>query len=271
MNNVQHVLKMNERELQLGIAGTSASWHEKYADSAWIYVGGLSQELTEGDVLCVLSQFGEIEDFNMPRDKRTGKPRGWCWCKYDDQRSTILAVDNFNGTKLLGRTLRVDHCEHYKLPVELRDRERDNKFAPGAIYENKELASDYTLHKGVDVWAPVETKSKHEKKHKKKRKSAKSETKGKKRKGKVEGDGLLPYDFSEPLPPLLAGEDIPDTFNAQRRQGEVLPPSWRGRFEPGAPSSGRSFVPAPASPVSTTWEERELTRNRSYGGMLRRR
>ena len=44
--------------------------------------------------------------------------------QYEDQRSTELAVDNFNGTKVLGRTLRVDHCEKYKLPKEARLLER---------------------------------------------------------------------------------------------------------------------------------------------------
>eukprot|EP00965_Chrysotila_dentata_P030770 1024956-Pleurochrysis_carterae.AAC.1 len=46
----------------------------------------------------------------MPRDKATGKQRGFAFIAYEDQRSTVLAVDNFNGAKLLGRTLRVDHC-----------------------------------------------------------------------------------------------------------------------------------------------------------------
>ena len=74
-------------------------------------MGGLANELSEGDVICVrtphpapahhgedpapfppqvMSQWGEIEDFNMPREKKTGKPRGWAWVKYEDQRSTIL-------------------------------------------------------------------------------------------------------------------------------------------------------------------------------------
>jgi len=30
-----------------------------------------------------------------------------------DQRSTVLAVDNFNGAKVLGRTIRCDHCQDY--------------------------------------------------------------------------------------------------------------------------------------------------------------
>lgn len=35
---------------------------------------------------------------------------------YEDQRSTILAVDNLNGAKVLERTLRVDHVKNYKQP-----------------------------------------------------------------------------------------------------------------------------------------------------------
>ena len=33
---------------------------------------------------------------------------------YEDQRSTVLAVDNLNGATVLDRTLRVDHVKHYK-------------------------------------------------------------------------------------------------------------------------------------------------------------
>jgi len=49
--------KMNERELSLGLTGTSSSWHREYDDSAWVYVGGLPYDLTEGDVICIFSQY----------------------------------------------------------------------------------------------------------------------------------------------------------------------------------------------------------------------
>jgi RNA-binding motif X-linked protein 2 len=55
-------------------------------------------------------------DLHMPRDKETGKPRGFCFLMYEDQRSTVLAVDNLNGAKVLERTLRVDHVKNYKQP-----------------------------------------------------------------------------------------------------------------------------------------------------------
>lgn len=61
-------------------------------------------------------RYGEIMDINMSRDKETGKPRGFAFLMYEDQRSTVLAVDNLNGATVLGRTLRVDHVKHYKQP-----------------------------------------------------------------------------------------------------------------------------------------------------------
>lgn len=36
------------------------SWHQQYKDSAWIFIGGLNYDLTEGDVICVFSQYGEV-------------------------------------------------------------------------------------------------------------------------------------------------------------------------------------------------------------------
>ena len=76
-----------------------------------MYIGNLPFNLTEGDLLCVLSQWGEVADINLVRDEGTGKSRGFCFLKYEDQRSTVLAVDNFNGAMLLERTVRVDHVE----------------------------------------------------------------------------------------------------------------------------------------------------------------
>ncbi|CAB3238850.1 unnamed protein product [Arctia plantaginis] len=113
MTNVKNVLKLSERELA---NNSKSSWHDQYKGSAWIFVGGLPYDLTEGDVICVFSQYGEIVNINLVRDKATGKSRGFSFICYEDQRSTILAVDNLNGIKILGRTIRVDHCEQYKAP-----------------------------------------------------------------------------------------------------------------------------------------------------------
>ncbi|NXI64013.1 RBMX2 protein, partial [Anseranas semipalmata] len=75
----------------------------------------------EGDVICVFSQYGEVVNINLVRDKKTGKSKGFCFLCYEDQRSTILAVDNFNGIKIKGRTIRVDHVANYRPPKDSDD------------------------------------------------------------------------------------------------------------------------------------------------------
>ena len=45
-------------------------------------------------------RYGEIVNVNLVRDKDTGKSKGFAFLCYEDQRSTILAVDNLNGAKV---------------------------------------------------------------------------------------------------------------------------------------------------------------------------
>ncbi len=67
--------------------------------------------MNEGDLAIVFSQWGDIVDVYLVRDKITGKSKGFAFICYEDQRSTILAVDNFNGYDLCGKTIRVDHVK----------------------------------------------------------------------------------------------------------------------------------------------------------------
>ena len=46
ITNMKNLNKMNDRELEMGLAGTKQSWHYEYKDSAWVFIGGLPYELT---------------------------------------------------------------------------------------------------------------------------------------------------------------------------------------------------------------------------------
>ncbi|SCU94684.1 LAME_0F08636g1_1 [Lachancea meyersii CBS 8951] len=109
MNQIKSIQGLSLKELECGILSFSASWHHEYRDQAYIFVGGLNKELTEGDVLTIFSQYGVPVNIKLARDSETGESKGFGYLKYEDQRSTVLAVDNLNGITIGGRMLRVDH------------------------------------------------------------------------------------------------------------------------------------------------------------------
>ncbi|EDO14308.1 hypothetical protein Kpol_150p1 [Vanderwaltozyma polyspora DSM 70294] len=109
MNKIKAIQKINENELENGVLSPSLSWHDTYKDQAYIYIGRLNKDLTEGDILTVFSQFGVPVDIKLVRENETGSSRGFAYLKYEDQRSTILAVDNLNGAEIAGNAIVVDH------------------------------------------------------------------------------------------------------------------------------------------------------------------
>jgi RNA-binding motif protein, X-linked 2 len=111
MQAIRQTQLLNKRELE-NATPPSASWHADYRDTAWLYIGGLLPELTEGDVCIIFSQYGNPTHLNLIRDKETGKSKGFGFLKYEDQRSCDLAVDNLGGGDVLGRKLRVDHTRY---------------------------------------------------------------------------------------------------------------------------------------------------------------
>ncbi|KAK9315143.1 hypothetical protein V1522DRAFT_232642 [Lipomyces starkeyi] len=122
----RRIAKLNDQELEAGVS-EKGSWHNDYNDTAFIFIGSLPYNLTEGDILTIFSQYGNPVFIKLARDKETGKSKGFAFLKYEDQRSTILAVDNIDGTVVLGRTLRVDHT-YYKNKDDDEELERAMSF-----------------------------------------------------------------------------------------------------------------------------------------------
>ena len=141
MNAIRQTALLNKRELETATP-PSASWHVDYRDTAWIYVGGLPLDLSEGDVVTIFSQFGNPTHLNLIRDKETGKLKGFGFLKYEDQRSCDLAVDNLGGAEVLGRMLRVDHTRYKRKEGEDEDTYRIERMEAEAERESGKRASD---------------------------------------------------------------------------------------------------------------------------------
>lgn len=182
MNKIRAIQELNKKEIEQGMyvaspfqntpicpsyrvfllicqplccSSPNASWHVDYRDTAFVYFGGLPFELSEGDVITIFSQYGEPTFLKLARDRETGKSRGFGWIKYEDQRSTDLAVDNLGGATIGGRMVSVDHArykprddedlEEGKIGWEdIQRREREEKLAAGAGADDTDVggASD---------------------------------------------------------------------------------------------------------------------------------
>ncbi|XP_060941805.1 RNA-binding motif protein, X-linked 2 [Limanda limanda] len=230
LTKVKLINELNEREADLGVK-ESVSWHTEYKDSAWIFVGGFPFELTEGDIICVFSQYGEVVNINLVRDKKTGKSKGFCFICYEDQRSTVLAVDNFNGIKIKGRTIRVDHVKDYRPPKDFEDIDditknlRDEGCAPKATRSASSSSSSSSEEEEQYV-IPVK-KLKKDKKEKKKKKK-------KKKKAERERGGRVSSSASPPLHPPL--HPTPPAVRVKEEQEDNAYDKYNQR---GAPPGGQ--------------------------------
>ncbi|KAJ6250792.1 RNA-binding motif protein [Anaeramoeba flamelloides] len=188
MNVVRSIHELNEQELEMGLVG-EASWHEDFKTSPYIFIGGIDERLTEGDIITVFSQYGTVIDIHLVKDKKTGKSKGYAFLAYEDQRSTILAVDNLNNAELLKRKLRVDHSKDYRpnpLLFEIIDdmeKEKDFFNKIQIVRGNKPTKSkskSEKLKKSTRV--SKRSKKKHHKKNKKEKEKEKEKKKKKKNK-----------------------------------------------------------------------------------------
>ncbi|GFS91397.1 RNA-binding motif protein, X-linked 2 [Nephila pilipes] len=221
LTNVKNLNKINEIELNKGYVNKK-SWHDIYKDSAWIFIGGLAYGLTEGDILSVFSQYGEIVNLNVVRDKKTGKTKGFCFLCYASQKSTILAVDNFNGIKLCGRTIRVDHVANYKPP---KDNEHDDEVTRQLKSEGcapKPLISENISNASADTSERKKSKKskKEKKKHKKRKKVNSEELSLKKVKKEEQEEFSLKKVKKEKLDTGYAKYEFPEKHSNRRSNSE---------------------------------------------------
>ena len=75
-----------------------------------LYVGNLSFEATEGDVLDLFSKAGNVVSCNLIVDKFTNKSRGFAFVEMGTQEEANAAIAQFNGKELDGRALTVNEA-----------------------------------------------------------------------------------------------------------------------------------------------------------------
>lgn len=75
-----------------------------------IYVGNLSYEVTNDDLLKAFKAFGDVTSANVVMDRATGSPRGFGFVEMTSKDSGQEAISGLNGTLLKGRSIKVNEA-----------------------------------------------------------------------------------------------------------------------------------------------------------------
>jgi cold-inducible RNA-binding protein len=75
-----------------------------------LFVGNLSFNTTEGQILDLFKQAGNVVSCELIMDKFTGKSRGFAFVQMGTQEEATKAITDFNGKEIDGRALTVNEA-----------------------------------------------------------------------------------------------------------------------------------------------------------------
>ncbi|MEC5126166.1 RNA-binding protein [Verrucomicrobiales bacterium BCK34] len=76
-----------------------------------LYIGNISYDATEIELREFLSDYEPIVDLHMPIDRDTGRQRGFAFVTLESKELGDAAVENLDGTDLMGRAVRIREAE----------------------------------------------------------------------------------------------------------------------------------------------------------------
>ena len=65
-------------------------------------------DTTDAEIRDMFAEFGKVELVSVPRNRETGKSRGFAFVDMSSEEELQAAIDALNGTQLAGRTIRVN-------------------------------------------------------------------------------------------------------------------------------------------------------------------
>ena len=76
-----------------------------------IYVGNLSFDATVDDITQVFSKYGTVKSVSLPKDRETGRMRGFAFVDMGAETEETAAIESLDGADWLDRTLRVNKAK----------------------------------------------------------------------------------------------------------------------------------------------------------------
>jgi RNA recognition motif-containing protein len=75
-----------------------------------IFVGNLSYQTSEAELLTAFGQYGAVERVSIVTDRDTGQPRGFAFVEMTERRDAETAISQLNGAEMHGRALNVNEA-----------------------------------------------------------------------------------------------------------------------------------------------------------------
>jgi RNA recognition motif-containing protein len=73
-----------------------------------IYIGNLSFQAEQEDLLDLFSQYGEVKSASLPLDRETGRKRGFAFVEMNNDSDEQKAIDDLQNVEWMGRMIRVN-------------------------------------------------------------------------------------------------------------------------------------------------------------------
>jgi cold-inducible RNA-binding protein len=72
-----------------------------------LFVGNLSFNVQEHELQELFAQYGEVTSAVMPKDRDSGRPRGFAFVEMQNQAAAEAAIKGLNGREFAGREMKV--------------------------------------------------------------------------------------------------------------------------------------------------------------------
>ena len=76
-----------------------------------IYVGNLSYDVTENDLIGVFAEYGNVKRVQLPTDRETGRKRGFAFVEMEKEAEETAAIEALDGAEWMGRGLKVNKAK----------------------------------------------------------------------------------------------------------------------------------------------------------------
>jgi RNA recognition motif-containing protein len=73
-----------------------------------IYIGNLSFQAEQEDLLDLFSQYGDVKSASLPLDRETGRKRGFAFVEMNNDSDEQKAIDDLQNVEWMGRMIRVN-------------------------------------------------------------------------------------------------------------------------------------------------------------------